>query len=93
MAYDNSVPFSFSKNGIFYFERRVPQDLADHYDIRKISYSLRTRSASVALSRARRAADQLDEHWYHMRVQKTDLPGRHRLRMAVSSHMGSPQAP
>jgi len=93
MAYDISVPFSFTKSGIFYFERRVPQDLSAHYDTKKISYSLRTRSASVAQSRARRAADQLDEHWYHMRVQKTDLPGRHRLRMAVSGPQGTPQAP
>lgn len=81
MAYDILVPFSFTKNGIYYFERRVPRDLLDHYNTKKISYSLKTRSASVAVSRARRAADQLEEHWYHMRVQSADLPGKHRLRM------------
>ncbi|WP_394349784.1 DUF6538 domain-containing protein [Ruegeria intermedia] len=29
-----------------------------------MSFSLRTRSASVATSRALRAAQRLDEHWY-----------------------------
>lgn len=84
MAYDKLVPFSFQKEGIYYFERRVPQDLKGHYLSSKISYSLRTRSATVAASRAKRAAQQLDEYWYHLRVQSSGLPGRHRLRLQQS---------
>ncbi|WP_319003310.1 DUF6538 domain-containing protein [Celeribacter naphthalenivorans] len=61
MAYDNSVPFSFRKNGIFYFERRVPSDLRRHYSSSKISHSLRTRSAAVASSRSMRAAQQIND--------------------------------
>ena len=83
MAYDILVPFSFTKNGIFYFERRVPTDLLKHYNTRKISYSLRTRSVRIAATRARRAADQLDEYWYHLRCKDAHLPGKHRLRMAT----------
>ncbi|WP_425394230.1 DUF6538 domain-containing protein [Aestuariivita boseongensis] len=63
MAYDNSVPFSFKKNGIYYFERRVPRDLQDHYLASKIVYSLRTRSSALATSRAMTASHQLDEYW------------------------------
>jgi hypothetical protein len=77
MAYDKSVPFSFNKNGIYYFERRVSRDLRKHYSAAKIAYSLRTRSASVAASSEARAAQQLDEYWYHLRVKETELPGRH----------------
>jgi integrase len=84
MAYDNLVPFSFNKNGIYYFERRVPRDLLKHYSTGKIVYSLRTRSSSVAASRATRAAQQLDEYWYHLRIRDVDLPGKHLLRMAES---------
>ncbi len=82
MAYDNSVPFSFNKNGIYYFERRVPRDLLKHYLARKISFSLRTRSSTVAASRATKAAQQLDEYWYHLRIRDVALPGKHLLRMA-----------
>jgi integrase len=84
MAYDNSVPFSFTKNGIYYFERRVPSDLRKHYEAPKIAYSLRTKSALVAISRSSRAAQQLDEYWYHLRIKDCSLPGKHRLRMQLS---------
>lgn len=81
MAYDNSVPYSFTKKGIYYFERRVPRDLLKHYQARKVTYSLRTRSAPIAASRALRAAQQLDEYWYHLRLQDQELPGKHLLRL------------
>ena len=86
MAYDISVPFSFTKNGIYYFERRAPRDLRKHYSASKISYSLRTRSSSIASSRATRAAQQLDEYWYHLRIRDVDLPGKHLLRMAQNGN-------
>jgi integrase len=34
----------------------------------------------VAASRAQRAAQQLDEHWYHLRFREVNLPGKHLLR-------------
>ena len=81
---DNSIPFTFTKSGIYYFERRVPRDLLKHYSASKICYSLRTRSGPVALSRATRAAQQLDEYWYHLRIKDVDLPGRHLLLLQHS---------
>ncbi len=86
MAYDISVPFSFTKNGIYYFERRVPRDLLRHYSASKISFSLKTRSSTVAASRATKAAQQLDEYWYHLRIRDVALPGKHLLRMAHHGH-------
>lgn len=88
MAYDKSVPHSFTKNGIYYFERRVPNDLHRHYQCHKITYSLRTRSAHAAASRASRAAQQLDEYWYHLRIRDRDLPGKHLLRLQQSVGIG-----
>ncbi|WP_328794217.1 DUF6538 domain-containing protein [Maritimibacter harenae] len=38
------------------FTRRGPDDLTHHCTARRISYSLRTRSAAVAEARARQAA-------------------------------------
>lgn len=87
MAKDISVSYSFTKNGIYYFERRVPRDLRKHYSASKISYSLRTRSSAVAASRATRAAQQLDEYWYHLRIRDAELPGRHLLRMAQNANV------
>ena len=48
MAENKAAPYSFVKDGVYYFIRRVPNDLRQHYTSSKISYSLRTRSVSVA---------------------------------------------
>src|SRR6056297_3701645 len=62
----------------------------------RIMNSLRTRSAAVATSRAQRAAQQLDEHWYHLRIRDVDLPGKHLLRMdgqpAATGHIPGAEA-
>ena len=71
------------KEGIYYFNRRVPEDLKPHYSSAKIAYSLRTRSRVVALARATRAADKLDQYWYHLRSQDAELPGKHLLKHGV----------
>ncbi|MEX0301977.1 MAG: DUF6538 domain-containing protein [Leisingera sp.] len=76
-----SPAFTFVKDGVFYFSRRIPKDLRRHYTSPRIAYSLRTRSARVAEAWARRAADQLDEYWFHLRAKDAELPGKHMLRM------------
>jgi hypothetical protein len=81
MAKYKAAPHSFVKDGVYYFCRRVPNDLQQHYTSPKISYSLRTSSVVIAASRAQRAAQKLDEYWYHLRVQNSDLPGKHMLRL------------
>lgn len=85
MAENKTAPNSFVKDGVYYFVRRVPKDLQHHYTSRKISYSLRTRSAVVASSRAIRASQKLDEYWYHLRIKENDLPGKHILRLAQAN--------
>ena len=89
MPYTKLPPYTFEKGGVFYFSRRVPSDLSDHYLSDRIAFSLRTRSSNVALSRARRAADQLDEYWYHLRSKSRSTPGLHlRVNGNLSSGAG-----
>jgi len=76
-----SRPFTFVKDGVFYFSRRIPKELRGHYTSPRIAYSLRTKSPKIAESRAKRAADQLDEYWYHLRCRDAQLPGKHMLRL------------
>jgi len=79
MPYTKLPPYTFEKGGIFYFSRRVPSDLLNHYLSDRIAFSLRTKSSNVASSRARKAADQLDEYWYHLRAKSRPAPGLHLL--------------
>jgi len=93
-----AVAFTFVKQGIYYFARKVPNDLRDHYTSSRISFSLRTRKAVVARARATKASQQLDEHWHFLRMQNMDLPGKHMLRIgpqtpaAVPNGVFQPQA-
>ena len=87
MAENKTAPHSFVKDGVYYFGRRVPNDLRHHYTSPKIAFSLRTRSIRVADSRAIRAAQKLDEYWYHLRITDNDLPGKHMLRVAGNSSL------
>lgn len=84
MSENKTAPFTFQKDGIFYFVRRVPGDLRRHYSSDRISYSLRTRSKTVATARATQAACKLDEFWFHLRTKDADLPGKHLLRAGQS---------
>jgi len=86
-----SAPYTFTKAGVFYIVRRIPLELQRHYTSKKIAYSLRTRSVAVATARAIRAASQLDEYWFHLRAQDSELPGKHMLRLNKSRPVPLPQ--
>lgn len=86
-----SPTFTFVKDGVFYFSRRIPNELKRHYSSPRIAYSLRTKSPRIAEARARKAAAQLDEYWYHLRCQVMDLPGKHMLRLQVATRPDGPE--
>jgi integrase len=90
MSETKSPTFTFAKDGVFYFSRRIPRELRRHYSSPRIAYSLRTKSEKLAEARARRAADQLDEYWYHLRTHDADLPGKHMLRRQSDVSRSSP---
>ena len=72
--------YTFQKNGIWYFSRRIPADLRRHYKTSRIAYSLRTRSLRDARIRAMSDAAKLDPYWHILRISSEELPGKHLLR-------------
>src|SRR6056297_2823211 len=92
MSENKLARYTFRKDGIFYIIRRVPGDLRRHYSSGRISYSLRTRSKSVALARATQAACKLDEFWFHLRAKDADLPGKHLLKHGLAQYPSVPIA-
>jgi integrase len=83
MLTTKSNSYTFQKSGIWYFSRRIPQDLRRHYRTCRIAYSLRTKSIRDARVRAVNDAAKLDRHWHILRVSSGDLPGKHLLNDAV----------
>ena len=83
MLATKSNSYTFQKDGIWYFSRRVPADLGRHYRTGRIAYSLRTKSVRDARVRAMNDAAKLDRHWHILRISSDDLPGKHLLNDAV----------
>ena len=83
MLATKSNSYTFQKDGIWYFSRRVPADLRRHYRTGRIAYSLRTKSVRDARVRAMSDAAKLDRHWHILRISSDDLPGKHLLNDAV----------
>jgi hypothetical protein len=62
MMATKSNSYTFQKDGIWYFSRRVPADLLRHYRTGGIAYSLRTKSIRDARVKAMSDAAELDRH-------------------------------
>ena len=75
-----SIPYTFNRGGYYYFSRRVPSDLIDHYSYPRVVQGLRTSSPSQAKTRALIAAAKLDEYWCRLRMTDPDLLGSHLLK-------------
>jgi hypothetical protein len=82
MGLTNRSQFLFQKRGVFYFSRRVPQDLRSHYNSRRIILSLRTRSQRAAQARSASLAAKLEEDWLTLRWKTSDDTLRRFLRDA-----------
>ena len=51
-----SRSFTFVKDGVYYFSRRIPKELKCHYKSSRIAFSLRTKSARIAEARAKKGS-------------------------------------
>jgi integrase len=70
-----SIPYTFVRGGYFYFSRRVPADLRQHYSYHRIVQGLRTASPQKAKVQANIAAAKLDTYWSQIRLTKSEVIG------------------
>ena len=66
MLYTKEVPYIYSRDGVYYFNRRIPRDLQRHYRCSRIILSLRTKSIPAAKSKSMNIAAQLNEVWLNL---------------------------
>ena len=84
MRYLVRMKHIFEKNGIYYFERRIPKDLLSDSGPRKVVKSLRTRDPSLAQYRAKQFANELDIRWASERNPGVYLPEPSKWDAALS---------
>ena len=64
----------------YYFTRRVPADLRQHYNYPRIVQGLRTSSPQEAKLQAKIEAAKLDAYWMQMRLAKSEVLGLSLIR-------------
>lgn len=79
-----NISYTFTRDGYFYFSRRVPSDLLQHYTYPRIVQGLRTKSPQTAKTRALVAAAKLDERWSQLRLAHGEIFGSKLMKVSLS---------
>ena len=62
------------RDGIYYYVRRVPYDLTSYYNVKRLCFSLKTKSASAAVRASKSTSQRLEDYWLVLRLQSMDIP-------------------
>jgi integrase len=73
------------RDGVYYYVRRVPHDLTSHYDVKRLCFSLKTKSASAAVRATKSINQRLEDYWLGLRLQNMDIPAIQVVKSSDSS--------
>ena len=77
------------RNETYYFLKRVPYDLKDYYSVKRLCFSLKTKSYSSALRITKSVLQRLEDYWLGIRLQKMDIPAIHLVKSENKKEEGS----
>ena len=80
VMYTNASQYVSNRDGVFYYIRRVPHDVRQHYASSRISFSLRTKSLRSAARTASSVTQRLEDYWLGLRLQQMDIPAIHLVK-------------
>ena len=69
-----------NRAGIYYYFRRIPTDLKQHYSVKRLYFSLQTKSRFHAMRAARSVEHRLDDYWLGLCLQNMDIPAIHLVK-------------
>jgi integrase len=62
------------RDGVYYYLRRVPHDLTSYHNVKRLCFSLKTKSASAAIRASKSINQRLEDYWLGLRLQNMDIP-------------------
>ena len=68
------------RDGVYYYVRHIPKDLAQHYCVNRLCFSLRTKSLHSANRAAKSVSQRLEHYWLGLRLQRMEIPAMHVLK-------------
>ena len=78
------------RNETYYFLKRVPYDLKEYYSVKRLCFSLKTKSYSSALRITKSVLQRLEDYWLGIRLQKMDIPAIHLVKAYDNVYDSSP---
>ena len=79
------------RNETYYFLKRVPYDLKEYYSVKRLCFSLKTKSYSSALRITKSVLQRLEDYWLGIRLQKMDIPAIHLVSSNEDSDDSNPK--
>jgi hypothetical protein len=80
VMYKSDASYVSCRAGVYYYTRRVPYDVRQHYASNRLSFSLRTKSNAGALRAAQSVTQRLEDYWLGLRLQDMDIPAIHLVK-------------
>ena len=74
------VQYVYQRGTTYYFVRRVPKDIQEHYTSSRVVICLKTKRRDSAVKASRSIAQRLEDYWLSLRLSKLDIPALHLLR-------------
>ena len=68
------APHVLFRDGIYYYVRRIPHDLTTYYSVKRLCFSLKTKSCVSAKRLSTSVTQRLDDYWLGLRLQNMDIP-------------------
>ena len=62
------------RDGVYYYVRHIPYDLASVYSVKRLCFSLKTKSLKAAIRTSMSVSQRLEEYWLGLRLQNMDIP-------------------
>ena len=62
------------RDGVYYYVRHIPYDLASVYSVKRLCFSLKTKSLKAAIRTAMSVSQRLEDYWLGLRLQNIDIP-------------------
>jgi len=78
------------REDIFYYVSHIPTDLSLHYRVKRLCFSLKTKSLCYAARIAKSVSQRLEDYWFGIRFKRMDVPAINAVRMEDAILDGSP---
>ena len=66
---------------MFYYVHQIPNDLNNIYSVKRLCFSLKTKSYSTAIRFAKSVSQRLDDYWFGIRLKNMDVPAVDKVRL------------